>query len=235
LFSFNESCIDQEEIKEPCKVTATVNYLQKSLCLLTPTRKAILGEFSSSLLPNYYPVELEPISCHLSHPCMTCTGRQFHFEAFWPKLEGFHEAVEQAWQSVQPGACPLRSLHLKFRAVAKGLQAWSDKKVGHVESQLALAREVLHQLEIAQDGRVLIHEETALKNMLKKQTLVLASLNLSSEPLLGLGQGLAGLRRVTTTQFFFIFTLGTAKEIILLPSWWLIQWYVQVMRTSQEQ
>jgi hypothetical protein len=53
---------------------------------------------------------------------------------------------------------------------------WSDKKVGHVESQLALAREVLHQLEIAQDGRVLSHEETVLKNMLKKHTLVLASM-----------------------------------------------------------
>jgi hypothetical protein len=67
------------------------------------------------------------------------------------------------------GACPLLSLHLKFQAIAKGLQAWSDKKVGHIESQLAQAREVLHQLEIAQDGRILIHEETVLKNMLKNR------------------------------------------------------------------
>jgi hypothetical protein len=36
--------------------------------------------------------------------------------------------------AVQPGPCPLLSLHLKFRAVAKGLHAWRDKKVGHVES-----------------------------------------------------------------------------------------------------
>jgi hypothetical protein len=92
--------------------------------------------------------------------------RRFHFEAFWPKLEGFREAVEQVWQSIQPRAYPLLALHLKFGAVAKRLQAWSDK-VGHVESQLALAREILHQLEIAQDGRVLNQEETVLKNMLK--------------------------------------------------------------------
>jgi hypothetical protein len=92
--------------------------------------------------------------------------RRFHFEAFWPKLEGFREAVEQVWQSIQPRACPLLALHLKFGAVAKRLQVWSDK-VGHVESQLALAREILHQLEIAQDGRVLNQEETVLKNMLK--------------------------------------------------------------------
>jgi hypothetical protein len=34
--------------------------------------------------------------------------RHFHFESFWPKTEGFHEAVEEAWQSVQPGPCPVR-------------------------------------------------------------------------------------------------------------------------------
>jgi hypothetical protein len=81
--------------------------------------------------------------------------RRFHFESFWPKLEGFHEAVESAWQSVQPGACLFSTISLKLKATAKGLQACSDKKVGHVESQLGMAREVLHQLEIAQDGRPL--------------------------------------------------------------------------------
>jgi hypothetical protein len=66
-------------------------------------------------------------------------------------------------------------LTTKFRATARGLQAWSDKKVGHVESQLALAREILHQLEIAQDLRLLTHLEVELKNNLKKHSLALAS------------------------------------------------------------
>jgi hypothetical protein len=101
--------------------------------------------------------------------------RHFHFEAFWLKLEGFHEAVEEAWHSVQPGPCPLLTLQPKFRAAAKGLQAWSDKMVGH-ESQLGLAREILHQLEIAQDGRTLSQDEKVLKGMLKKKSLLLASL-----------------------------------------------------------
>jgi hypothetical protein len=61
--------------------------------------------------------------------------------------------VESAWQSVQPGACPFSTISLKLKPMAKGLQAWSDKKMGHVESQLGMAREVLHQLEIAQDGQ----------------------------------------------------------------------------------
>ncbi|XP_066374880.1 uncharacterized protein [Miscanthus floridulus] len=77
--------------------------------------------------------------------------RRFHFEAFWPKLEGFQEAVSVAWNSVAAGPCPFITLDLKFKAVCKGLQSWSDKKVGHINSQLVLAREILHQLEIAQD------------------------------------------------------------------------------------
>jgi hypothetical protein len=61
---------------------------------------------------------------------------------------------------------------LGFRA----LQSWSDKTVGHVNSQLALAREILHQLEIAQDSRNLLPRENWLKNNLKKHSLALASL-----------------------------------------------------------
>jgi hypothetical protein len=48
--------------------------------------------------------------------------------------------------------------------------------VGHVKTQLGLAREVLHQLEITQDGRVLTPIEFWLRNSLKKHTLALSSL-----------------------------------------------------------
>jgi hypothetical protein len=37
--------------------------------------------------------------------------RRFHFETFWPKLEGFLEVVEGAWNSVQRGSCPKSSLN----------------------------------------------------------------------------------------------------------------------------
>jgi hypothetical protein len=45
------------------------------------------------------------------------------------------------------------NLDLKFKGTARALQGWSSNKVGHIESQLHLAREMIHQLEIAQDGR----------------------------------------------------------------------------------
>lgn len=31
---------------------------------------------------------------------------RFHFESFWPTLEGFQEAVESAWSAVQATSCP---------------------------------------------------------------------------------------------------------------------------------
>jgi hypothetical protein len=86
-------------------------------------------------------------------------------------LEGFHEAVEGSWLSVQPRSFPFSTLNMKLQVMAKGLQAWSDKKVGHVESQLGMAWEILHQLEIVQDSMSLIPDEVILKNMLKKRSL----------------------------------------------------------------
>ena len=57
-----------------------------------------------------------------------------------------------------------------------GLHGWSDKAVGQVSFQLALAREILHQFEITQDNRQLSPGELWLKNNLKKHSLALASL-----------------------------------------------------------
>lgn len=48
--------------------------------------------------------------------------------------------------------------------------------MGHVRSQLAVAREILHRLEIAQDTRPLSLGEIWLKDLLKKHSLVLSSL-----------------------------------------------------------
>jgi hypothetical protein len=84
--------------------------------------------------------------------------------------------VALGWNSVPAGPCPFDAIDAKIKAITRGLQSWSDKIVGHVNTQLALAREVLHQLEIANDGRVLSSEEVWLKNSLKKHSLALASL-----------------------------------------------------------
>jgi hypothetical protein len=56
---------------------------------------------------------------------------------------------------------------LKLWAAAKSLQAWSENKVGHVTSQLALTRELFHKFEIAQEDHVLIVAENWFKSSLK--------------------------------------------------------------------
>jgi hypothetical protein len=101
---------------------------------------------------------------------------KFHFEPFWTKLDGFQEAVASAWASTPAGQCPFITLNKKFKAVTRGLQSWSDKVAGQVSFQLALAREILHQFEIAQDNQQLSPGELWLKNNLKKHSLALASL-----------------------------------------------------------
>ncbi|KAG2549089.1 hypothetical protein PVAP13_9KG170413, partial [Panicum virgatum] len=100
---------------------------------------------------------------------------KFHFEAFWTSLEGFQEVVAAAWTSERTSHCPFDTLARKFRATVTNLQSWSQKKVGHVNSQPALAREVLHQLKIAQDSRGLSSLELWLRNKLKPHCLALAS------------------------------------------------------------
>jgi hypothetical protein len=93
------------------------------------------------------------------------------------KFEGFQEAVAVAWTAVLTDPCPLLTLTAKLKATTRGLQGWSERKVGHVSSQLQLANELLHQLEVAQDSRALSTGEVWSHNNLKKHSLALASLS----------------------------------------------------------
>jgi hypothetical protein len=102
--------------------------------------------------------------------------RRFHFESFWPKFQGFSKAVQQAWASIPSKPCPLETLSLKFNATSQGLQSWSDKRLGHLNSQFEWAKEILHQLELAQDNRSLSPLELWLCNSLKKRSFALGSL-----------------------------------------------------------
>jgi hypothetical protein len=101
--------------------------------------------------------------------------KRFQFESFWPKFEGFQDVVQQAWSSVQRKPCPLETLSLKFKAAAKGLQSWSDKKLGHFKTRLEMAREIIHQLEIARDNRQLSSLEVWLCQCLKKHSCLILS------------------------------------------------------------
>lgn len=107
-----------------------------------------------------------------------CQGKKrFHFESFWTKLSGFHEVVAQSWEQSVAASCPMEQLDMKLKRLTKALQSWSQKQVGHIKTQLGIAREILHRPEIAQDSRVLTLEEDWLRCEAKRHCLVMSSLD----------------------------------------------------------
>lgn len=102
--------------------------------------------------------------------------KRFRFESFWTKIPGFMDVVAAAWSASLINADSCRVLDYKFRNVARALRSWSDKKIGSVRLQLALAREVILRFDEAQEHRVLTHQEAQLWRRLKVRVLGLASL-----------------------------------------------------------
>jgi hypothetical protein len=64
---------------------------------------------------------------------------------------------------------------LKLQRLSKGLQKWGQRKVGNIKSQLEMAKEILHRLEIERDSRALSDNEEWLRKKLKLHCLGLAS------------------------------------------------------------
>jgi hypothetical protein len=93
--------------------------------------------------------------------------RQFLFCAFWPKVLGFCEMTVHTWHCLLQSASPFK------------LQSWSDKVVGNIRLQLAVAKEVLLRLEAAQHTRTLGEHEESLRRWIKLKTVGLASLQRS--------------------------------------------------------
>ena len=100
----------------------------------------------------------------------------FRFEAFWPKVEGFLEVVALAWHGAGAQGDMCQRIDAKLRAVANALKSWAATKVGSVRLQLAMARVVISELDVAQESRDLSPVELSLRADLKAMTLGLASL-----------------------------------------------------------
>ena len=86
------------------------------------------------------------------------------------------EAVSRGWKCPDTVHDPFRRLDEFFRRTARELQSWSAKQVGHIKTQLLVAREVILRLEQEQDRRQLSELEADLRKELKQQCLGLASL-----------------------------------------------------------
>jgi hypothetical protein len=85
--------------------------------------------------------------------------------------------------------------------------------VGYVRTQLALAREILHRLEITQDSRSLSLAEIWLRNLMKKHSLFLLSLQ---RTIARSRSRISWLKEGMLTPNSFICTLDIGKGRILL-------------------
>lgn len=92
-------------------------------------------------------------------------------------MDGFEDAVREAWDCELPGADMCRLLDFKLRKTARALQSWSMKNIGSVRSQLFMARELIAQFDKAQEHRQLSEGEHTLRKQLKMISLGLASLS----------------------------------------------------------
>lgn len=94
---------------------------------------------------------------------MHTSKARFHFELFWPKYDGYAEAVAQAWQRPTIHTDPIARLDIMLRGLVRELQRWASTRIGNIKEQLLMARELVARLDSAQERRGLSPEETGLR------------------------------------------------------------------------
>jgi exonuclease III len=199
----------------------------------SPTLVRLDRVFHTSDWGDYFPdCVLQSSATFISDHCPLLLGlheysqgrRRFHFESYWPKLEGFMEKVEESWVQPVGSFCPLQRFAVKLKSLSKHLQSWSQRSVGNVKNQLLAAKEIMHQLEIAGDSRALLPLEEWLRRRLKLHSLALSSMERTMARTRG---GLRWLKEgEANTSFFhqqaryrkkknFIATLKVADRILV--------------------
>ncbi|WVZ88110.1 hypothetical protein U9M48_034662 [Paspalum notatum var. saurae] len=138
---------------------------------------------------------------------------RFHFECFWPKLDGFQEVLIRGWFCDPSITNPFQRLDALFRNLVRELQSWAATKVGHIKEQLAAARKVIAKLDRAQDFRELSEEELALRSALKQRCLGLSSLERT------MARQRARVRQIAegdaNTRYFHIVARGKKKHMLI--------------------
>jgi hypothetical protein len=93
--------------------------------------------------------------------------RGFLFEAYWLKMSGFQEVVQQAWSRPIQATDSIRRLHIKLARTVRALKNWEKNNIKNIKRQLALIKEVVWQLDQVQERRALTHSELGFWDRLK--------------------------------------------------------------------
>ncbi|KAM0861655.1 hypothetical protein ACQ4PT_045717 [Festuca glaucescens] len=107
-------------------------------------------------------------------------GKRFLFERFCLKLPGFDDEVKALWEGEDIDDAtpvdPLKRLAYRLRRTSRGLQRWSQRRVGSIRDSILIANEVILRFDVAQEARSLSEQEQWLRRNLKLKLLGLASL-----------------------------------------------------------
>jgi hypothetical protein len=125
-----------------------------------------------SLMSDHTPLLLQGELDHYCNP-------SFRFENFWINMHGFQEVVQEAWSRPVNTELSIKRLHIKLARVAKSIKKWRKEKVGDTKLQLAIIKEVILQLEAAQESRALTSQEAELRRRLKIRCIGLATIEKS--------------------------------------------------------
>jgi hypothetical protein len=81
---------------------------------------------------------------------------KFRFESYWIQIPEFREVVQESWSRDTPhNLNHMMTLHIKLARVAKDLKSWSKTLIPQTKLAMEVCREVILQLETAQEARTL--------------------------------------------------------------------------------
>jgi hypothetical protein len=94
---------------------------------------------------------------HITGPPM------FRFEAHWPYMPGFNECVQQSWnKEVAASHNPMMGMHIRLMRTSKVIAIWARRQVPRGKLAATISREIISQLEGAQETRLLSNDEQEL-------------------------------------------------------------------------
>ncbi|CAN6253637.1 unnamed protein product [Urochloa humidicola] len=133
------------------------------------------------MLPN---VCLQALSSRVSDHCpllllgnaISPKYRGFRFEAFWSRITGYHEVVQQAWNRPLNVVNPFVRLHTKLSRTSTALRSWARGLIGNNKVLLHAAQKLIGILDVVGDYRQLSPLEIALKRDLKLRFLGLTAI-----------------------------------------------------------
>lgn len=103
--------------------------------------------------------------------------RRFMFENMWVRLEGFNDVVPAAWDKATKSSDPYTNLHNKLSFTAKQLKSWASSLLSDIQLRTRIVHELILQLDIARDSRMLTPEEHTFRGKLKMMSLGFAALD----------------------------------------------------------